>query len=66
MGENRLKISDLSRDTDINRGTLTCLYNETATRVDLEVIEQLCDYLDIPVGELFKVQKRKWISLYNS
>ncbi|MCD9539580.1 helix-turn-helix domain-containing protein [Photobacterium carnosum] len=58
MGEKRLKISDISRDTDINRGTLTRLYNETATRVDLEVIEQLCDYLDIPVGELFEVQKK--------
>ncbi|MCD9513858.1 helix-turn-helix domain-containing protein [Photobacterium carnosum] len=58
MGEKRLKISDISRGTGINRGTLTRLYNETATRVDLDVIEQLCDYLDIPVGELFEVQKK--------
>ncbi|WP_318476259.1 helix-turn-helix domain-containing protein [Photobacterium leiognathi] len=57
MGEKRLKISDVSRDTGINRGTITRLYNETATRVDLEVIEQLCDYLDITVGELFEIQK---------
>ncbi|WP_318518017.1 helix-turn-helix domain-containing protein [Photobacterium leiognathi] len=57
MGEKKLKISDISRDTGINRGTITRLYNETATRVDLEVIEQLCDYLDITVGELFEIQK---------
>ncbi|WP_318412590.1 helix-turn-helix domain-containing protein [Photobacterium leiognathi] len=57
MGEKRLKISDISRDTGINRGTITRLYNETATRVDLEVIEQLCNYLDITVGELFEIQK---------
>ncbi|MCG3885093.1 helix-turn-helix transcriptional regulator [Photobacterium leiognathi] len=57
MGEKRLKISDISRDTGINRGTITRLYNETTTRVDLEVIEQLCDYLDITVGELFEIQK---------
>ncbi|WP_419206712.1 helix-turn-helix domain-containing protein [Photobacterium leiognathi] len=57
MGEKRLKISDISRDTGINRGTITRLYNETATRVDPEVIEQLCDYLDITVGELFEIQK---------
>ncbi|KJF88611.1 helix-turn-helix domain-containing protein [Photobacterium leiognathi] len=57
MGEKRLKISDISRNTGINRGTITRLYNETATRVDLEVIEQLCDYLDITVGELFEIQK---------
>ncbi|WP_422768220.1 helix-turn-helix domain-containing protein [Photobacterium leiognathi subsp. mandapamensis] len=57
MGENRLKISDISRDTGINRGTITRLYNETATRVDLDVIEQLCDYLDITIAELFETQK---------
>ena len=57
MHQKRLKISDISRDTGINRGTITRLYNETATRVDLEVIEQLCDYLDITVGELFEIQK---------
>lgn len=53
MGEKKLKISDVSRDTGINRGTLTRLYQETAERVDLEVMDQLCDYLDCEVGELF-------------
>ncbi|KHT65598.1 MULTISPECIES: helix-turn-helix transcriptional regulator [Photobacterium] len=57
MGEKRLKISDVSRDTGINRGTITRLYNETATRVDLEVIDTLCDYLNVSVGELFEFQK---------
>ncbi|PSU20082.1 helix-turn-helix domain-containing protein [Photobacterium kishitanii] len=46
--------------------TLTRLYNETATRVDLEVIEQLCDYLDIPAGDYLKYKRIQWISLYNS
>lgn len=54
MGEKRLKISDVARDTDINRGTITRLYNETATRVDLEVIDSLCAYLQVSVGELFE------------
>ncbi len=54
MGERRLKISDVAKDTDINRGTITRLYNETATRIDLEVIDQLCEYLDIPIHELFE------------
>lgn len=53
MGEKKLKISDVSRDTGINRGTLTRLYQETAERIDLEVMDQLCDYLDCDVGELF-------------
>lgn len=54
MSEKRLKISDVARDTNINRGTITRLYNETATRVDLEVIDSLCAYLQVSVGELFE------------
>lgn len=54
MGEKRLKISDVARDTGINRGTITRLYNETATRVEIEVIDTLCVYLEIQVGELFE------------
>ncbi len=53
MGEKKLKISDLSRDTGINRGTITRLYQETAERVDLDVMDQLCKYLGCEVGELF-------------
>ena len=53
-GERKLKISDLSRDTGINRGTLTRLYHETAERVDLEVIATLCNYFDCSVCELFE------------
>ncbi|MEZ9668455.1 helix-turn-helix domain-containing protein [Vibrio breoganii] len=56
MGEKRLKISDVSRDTEVNRGTITRMYNETATRVDLEVIEILCRYLDIEISELYELK----------
>lgn len=55
MGERRLKIADVARDTEINRGTITRMYHEEATRVDLEVIEKLCRYLEIDVGELYEV-----------
>ena len=54
MGEKRIKISDVAKATGINRGTLSRLYNETATRVDLEVIDKLCDYLDIKLDDLFE------------
>lgn len=54
MGERKLKISDVSAATGINRGTLTRLYQETAERVELEVIDALCTYLQVPVGELFE------------
>jgi|TARA_Y100001001_G_scaffold145948_1_gene153039 putative transcriptional regulator len=56
MGAKKLKLIDVARDTGINRGTITRLYHETATRVDLEVIETLCRYLDCEVGELFELK----------
>lgn len=56
MGARKLKLIDVARDTGINRGTITRLYHETATRVDLEVIEALCRYLDCEVGELFELR----------
>lgn len=57
MGERRLKIADVARDTGINRGTITRIYNETATRIEVEAIDKLCDYLDIEVGELYEKVK---------
>ena len=57
MGEKRLKIADVARDTAINRGTITRIYNEEATRIELEVVEKLCEYLDIEVGELYEIIK---------
>ena len=59
LGERKEKIAELSRNTGINNNTLYRLYNETATRVDLEVIETLCHYLDVEIGELFEVEKGK-------
>ncbi len=54
MGERRLKIADVARDTGINRGTLTRLYHETAERVELDVLNMLCRYLKCSVGDLFE------------
>ena len=59
LGEKKLKAAEVERKTGINRNTLHRLYYETATRVDLEVIETLCHYLDVEIGELFEVEKGK-------
>ena len=55
MGEKRLKIADVARDTLINRGTITRMYYEEASRIDLDVIECLCRYLDIEIGDLYQI-----------
>lgn len=54
MGERKLKISDVARDTGLHRNTITLLYQETATRVDIEAIDALCRYFNVPVGDVFE------------
>ena len=54
MGERKLKISDVARDVRLHRNTVTLLYQETATRIDLEAIDALCQYFGITVGELLE------------
>ncbi len=54
MGEKRLKISDITKDTGINRGTITRLYHETAKRVELDVLDKLCRHLECTVDELLE------------
>ncbi|MDR9435521.1 MAG: helix-turn-helix transcriptional regulator [Thiohalophilus sp.] len=55
MGEKKLKISDVARDTGISRGTITRLYQETAQRIEIGVLNKLCRYLDCQVGDLFEI-----------
>jgi putative transcriptional regulator len=54
MGEHKMKIADVARETGLNRSTVTALYNESATRIDLETIEKICLLFDCKVGELLE------------
>jgi putative transcriptional regulator len=54
LGERKLKIADVARDTGINRGTLTRLYYETAERVEIDVLDKLCDYFGVDLPELLE------------
>lgn len=54
MGERKMKIADVARETGLNRNTVTLLYKETATRVELDTIEQLCVLFDCGVSDLFE------------
>jgi putative transcriptional regulator len=54
LGERRLKISDVARDTGLNRGTLTRMYHETAERLDVDVLERLCAYLECSLDQLIE------------
>lgn len=54
MGDRKMKIVDVARHTGLHRNTITLLYNETATRIDLETIDRLCELFGCRVGDLFE------------
>jgi putative transcriptional regulator len=54
MGEQKMNIADVARETGLNRNTVTLLYRETASRIDLEAIDRLCKLFNCKVGDLFE------------
>ena len=57
MGERKVNIADIARATSLHRNTISLLYKETATRIDLAAIEKLCEFLECDVGDLFEISK---------
>ena len=57
LAERKMRVADLIRGTGINKTTLQKLYNGDLTRIDLDTINRICDYLDIQVGDLFVFEK---------
>lgn len=54
MGERRLKVADVARETGIHRNSLTTLYRDEAERIDVEMIEKLCAFFGCTVGDLLE------------
>lgn len=54
MGAKKMKISDVSRETGLNRSTVTALYQESAKRIEVEAINELCKLFQCDVSELFE------------
>lgn len=59
MGERKMKIMDVARETGLNRNTVTLLYKETAKKVDLDAIDKLCVLFDCEVGDLLEKTEDK-------
>ena len=55
MGERKMRIADVVRETGLSRATITLLYRETAKKIDLDAIEQVCELFDCTVGELLEL-----------
>ena len=54
MGERKMRISDVMRETGLSRTTVTLLYKETALKVDLEALDKLCDLFDCEIQDLLQ------------
>ena len=54
MGERKMKVVDVARETGLHRNTITLLYNETANRIDLETIDALCRLFQCSVAHLLE------------
>lgn len=60
MGEKKMKVVDVARETGLHRHTVTSLYKETAQRIELDAIEALCKLFECSVGELLeRVEEEK-------
>jgi putative transcriptional regulator len=55
MGERKLRIADVMRDTGISRNALTRIYREDVDRLDLEILEKLCRYLEVDVADMLEI-----------
>ena len=53
LAERRLRVADVVRATGISKTTLHKLYNEESSRIDFHTIDQLCQFLNVQVGDLF-------------
>lgn len=56
MGEHKMRIADVARETGLSPATVTLLYKETAQKVDLEAIGKLCLLFECQIGDLLEFQ----------
>lgn len=54
LGERRMKIADLARETGVHRNALTLLYRDEAARIDVATIDKVCTFFGCTVGDLLE------------
>lgn len=59
LAKQKLKISDVSRETGISRTTLTALYYEHGKGVQFETLRILCNYFKCNVGDILEFVESK-------
>lgn len=54
LGERRMKMSELSRETGLAINTVSGLYYSRCKQVQFETIDKICKALNIGIGDLFE------------
>lgn len=54
MGERKMKISDVLRETGLSRNTVTLMYKETAQKIDVEALDKLCRLFECAVADMLE------------
>ncbi len=54
LGERRMHILELQRQTEVSYTTLSNLYHEKTSRIDFNTIDQICRVLEVQVGDLLE------------
>lgn len=54
LGERRLKMSDVVKNTGLAKATVHNLYHDRVGKVDYHVMDKLCSYLNCQPGDLLE------------
>jgi putative transcriptional regulator len=54
LGERKIRVADVSRDSGLSRRAITALYKETGARVEFETLDKLCHALGCAIGDLLE------------
>lgn len=54
MGERKMKISDVLRESGLRRNTVTLMYRETAQKIDIDALDKLCRLFQCDVADMLE------------
>jgi putative transcriptional regulator len=58
LGERRLKMADVVRGTGLARDTVRNLFYDTTRRVDYDVLEKICEFLECGLEDILEYRKK--------
>jgi putative transcriptional regulator len=54
LGERRMSVAELQRQTGLSYVTLHSLYRDKSTRIDFETLNKICRALDVTPGDILE------------